>query len=103
MKSILSIACDSACKTAFAVGIGSFWRTIDSGATWTVPSNIVTAGEQYEDVAMSADGSKGVAVSRKYIYTTADSGLTWKIAPQMLTMQTFWRAVTSSSDGKVLA
>ncbi len=83
--------------------------SIDSGATWTQTENTADQVTTFYSVAISADGTKLVAVgtANNYPYTTqgpiitsSDSGTTW--TKQNGTPVAAWNSVTSSADGTKL-
>ena len=76
------------------------YQSFDSGATWAIIQNL-PAGN-WEDIAMSSDGSK-IAICNfgEYIYTSADYGVTW--TPRTLLGERNWYNVKCSADGSKLA
>jgi hypothetical protein len=85
-------------------GLGGFgiYTSTNSGVTW-ISNSVSPFGLSWSSVAMSADGTKMVAVVwagggfvPASIYTSSNSGATWQTndAPQKT-----WQSVVSSADG----
>lgn len=70
-----------------------------SAQTWTqtfAPSN------NWDCIALSADGSKLIAITAGTNWVSTDSGLTW-VSNNMPTTAVFWASLASSADGNKLA
>jgi hypothetical protein len=82
----------------------AIWVSTNSGVTWS--SNNVPSASFFTWAAMSADGSKLVAVAGGFtfspsgIYTSTNSGATWT---QTTAPTNIWTSVASSADGSKLA
>jgi hypothetical protein len=82
------------------------WASTNSGISWA--SNVITSANSLASVALSADGTKAVAVDGSLwglinsggIYTSTNSGMTWSQTTAPIEP---WSSVTSSADGTVLA
>jgi hypothetical protein len=93
-------------NTLVALNYDTAWLSTNSGATWI--SNTVPGASWFESLALSADGTKAVAVSgstgnggqRGGIYVSTNSGLTWS---ETLAPSNIWSAVASSADGTIIA
>lgn len=83
----------------FSVIEGAIWTSADSGATWmtnNVPE-IVWSG-----VALSADGSRAVAIAQSGdVFTSTNFGTTW-VSNSIDSQQQVAMAVASSADGNKL-
>jgi uncharacterized protein YjbI with pentapeptide repeats len=121
VASWISVASSADGTTILAGTIGDYlYISTNSGSTWTQSTNgIVSQGgsgwEYWIGVAVSADGSKLVAVDSQfsnggYIYVSHDSGATWMAESNYVMDPSSpngpgtanWTAVASSADGSKL-
>jgi photosystem II stability/assembly factor-like uncharacterized protein len=76
---------------------GAVYMSLDRGTTW-VSNNLPNTA--WQGVALSADGSKAVAMSQLgAVYTSADFGMTW--ISNSVPAQPCW-SIASSADGNKL-
>ena len=94
-------------NTLLAMNDNAVWVSTNSGGSWV--SNVVAGVSWWTSVALSADGTKAVAVvgnswslghSTGGIYTSTNSGMTWSQTTAPIEP---WTSVASSADGTILA
>jgi photosystem II stability/assembly factor-like uncharacterized protein len=99
-----SIACSANGSNLIAgtYGDGNVYTSTNSGASWTLATNVGVNPSQWVSVASSADGTILTAMGTS-VYVSTNGGDNWTLstsAPQDSTNSAF---VASSADGRLLA
>jgi photosystem II stability/assembly factor-like uncharacterized protein len=105
---LCSVACSADGSTLAAGGSPCLFISTDAGATWTTNNVAGVSHENWQTIALSADGTKLAAVAGStvvsaygegYIYVSTNSGITWS---QTDAPFKGWWSVASSADGTKL-